>query len=759
MISEQENKFLTGNEMVAEAAKHIDFHFMGYYPITPSTEIAELINKYKSQGELSTVMLAADGEHGAAGACFGASTTGARVLNATSANGFLYSLEQLPVQAGSRLPMILNLVTRSVSGPLDIRCDHSDLMYALQTGWIVLLASTAQAVYDLNIIAVKLGEHPDVRLPVIVASDGFFTSHQKQSCVVFKNKKTVQDFIGPKTNTFTTLDPQHPVTVGPYMNDPDLINNKFQLHQAHEKALVVFKEIASEYEKLTGRYYSAIEEYQSQDADVALVLLNSAAETAKDAIDVERSKNKKVGLIRPVLLRPFPFEDFRKTSHHLKSVVIGERSDTPGSTGGPLSHEIRSAFLADHHSDIKAITRIYGLGGKDFKESDAFNMLETGFAVIEDEKSIPLFGFIGAKPGSVPASAQKLPPQVLPALQKEELNLHLVKVIDNPDPIAKNKKIAQVAPPSELVARPKRIAPGHGACPGCGIFSGLDQFFKGLEGDIVVLYHTGCAMVVTTDYPFSAHRVTYIHNLFQNGAPTLSGVVESFYELKRRQEIQISDDITFVMITGDGGMDIGMGPTIGTALRNHKMIILEYDNQGYMNTGGQLSYTTPYGKATSTSHVGSQSFGKSFHHKDTLAIMAATGISYVFSAIEGFGTDLVAKAAKAQWYAQNKGLVFGKILVTCPLNWGSEEKYGLEILKRAVDCCFFPVYEIENGLTTLSYNPEEAGKKRPVQEWLEMMSKEKHLLKPENKFHLDEFQKEIDRRWNQLKARAEHPLL
>jgi pyruvate ferredoxin oxidoreductase alpha subunit len=253
--------------------------------------------------------------------------------------------------------------------------------------------------------------------------------------------------------------------------------------------------------------------------------------------------------------------------------------------------------------------------------------------------------------------------------------------------------------------------------------------------------------------------VTYLHNLFQNGAPTLSGLLEVFIEKKRRGEIDVSEDLTFVMITGDGGMDIGMGPTIGTALRNHKMIILEYDNQGYMNTGGQLSYTTPFGKATSTSHVGAKSFGKHFHHKDTVSIMAATGISYVFSAIEGFGVDLVEKAAKAQWYSQNKGLVFGKLLVACPLNWGSEERYGLQILQKSVDSCFFPVYEIENGLTTLSYDPEKMGKKIPVSQWLEMMSKEKHLLKPENAQHLKEFQNEIDRRWNRLKAMAENPLL
>jgi len=755
MIQQQTEKFLTGNEMAAEAARAINFHFMGFYPITPSTEIAQLIDQMKARNEISTVLLPADGEHGAAGACFGASTGGGRVLNATSANGFLYSLEQLPVQAGSRLPMVLNLVTRSVSGPLDIRCDHSDLMFALQTGWIILLASNAQAVYDMNILAVKLGEHPDVRLPVMVVSDGFFTSHQRQSVQIFSDTKIVQNFLGQRLNPVTSLDPKNPVTFGPYMNDPDLINNKYQLHLAHEAAAKVFVDLSKEYAELSGRYYPSLECYQMQDAQSALFLINSAAETAKDAIDQAQDENKKVGLLKPNILRPFPFEELKKATHPLSSIVIAERSDTPGSNGGPLSHEVRSILLADHHSEIAAISRVFGLGGKDFSEQDAMQLIDEGLAVISQPEKINAFGFLGIVEGT----KKTLPPEVLPALDKSEINQTFVQIEINSDNKSKNFLSAKVADPALLTQRAKRISPGHGACPGCGIFSGLDQFFKGLSGDVVVLYHTGCAMVVTTDYPFSSHRISYLHNLFQNGAPTLSGLVEMFYEKKRRGEIKTNEDITFVMITGDGGMDIGMGPTIGTALRNHKMIILEYDNQGYMNTGGQLSYTTPFGKETSTSHVGISSIGKAFHHKDTVAIMAATGIPYVFTAIEGYGTDLVAKAGKAQWYANNLGLAFGKILVSCPLNWGSEERYGQEVLQRAVDSCFFPLIEIEKGLTSLTYNPETLGKKIPVKNWLEMMGKSKHLLSEKNKTSLDQFQNEVDRRWKRIKAMAEHELL
>lgn len=415
---EQVTGFMTGNEAAAAAAKDINFHFMGYYPITPSTEISQLIDGMKAKGEVDTVLLPADGEHGAAGACFGASAGGARVLNATSANGFLYSLEQLPVQAGSRLPMVLNLVTRSISGPLDIRCDHSDLAFALQTGWVLLMASNPQAVYDMNLIAVKLGEHPRVRLPVMAVSDGFFTSHQRQSVKVFKNRDDVQAFLGKRVDPYTALDPRKPVTIGPYMNDPDLINNKYQLHEAHEAAREVFAEIAREFEALTGRAYPAVDLYRMEDAETALFLVNSAGETAKDAVDRARAEGKRVGVMRPNLLRPFPFEELKQATHRLSSVVIGERSDTPGSLGGPLSHEVCSAILADHNCGLKTVSRIYGLGGRDFLVEDAEKFIEEGLLAARDQSAVASFGFYGIDAGTPKA----LPPQVLPPLTREELS-------------------------------------------------------------------------------------------------------------------------------------------------------------------------------------------------------------------------------------------------------------------------------------------------------------------------------------------------
>src|SRR4030067_145072 len=177
----------TGNEVAATAAKHINYHSMGYYPITPSTEIAETLDAMKAEGEHDIRMIPGDGEHGAAGVCFGAVSAGGRVFNATSANGLLFAFEQLPVQSGTRFPMVFNIVTRSVSGPLDIRGDHSDIMLVMNTGWIILMASDAQAVYDMNVMAPKIGEAMAGRLPGMVAFDGFFTSHQQRRMEIFED--------------------------------------------------------------------------------------------------------------------------------------------------------------------------------------------------------------------------------------------------------------------------------------------------------------------------------------------------------------------------------------------------------------------------------------------------------------------------------------------------------------------------------------------------------------------------------------------
>ncbi len=318
----QKVAFLKGNEMAALAARQIKYHVMGYYPITPSTEIAEEVDEMLAQGEHKIRMIPAEGEHSAAGICYGASLGGGRVLNATSANGLLYAMEQLPVQSGTRCPMVLNVVTRTVSGPLNIRGDHSDVMMALNAGWIMLLARNSQAVYDMNIMAIKIGEHPQIRLPVMVIYDGFFTSHQKWRVSYFEDEGVVQGFIGKSQPPFTALDPQKPVTMGPYMNDPDLINNKYQLKLAMDTAEKIIPEIFKDFAQLSGRQYIPLDSYHMEDAEAALFLLNSAAETAKEATDILRQRGYPVGVLSPNLIRPFPGREIMKACRGLKALLI-----------------------------------------------------------------------------------------------------------------------------------------------------------------------------------------------------------------------------------------------------------------------------------------------------------------------------------------------------------------------------------------------------------------------------------------------------
>ena len=751
--AEQVTTFESGNEMAAMAAAQINYHIMGYFPITPSTEVAQYLDQMKTRGEHDIQLIAADGEHGSAGICYGAAATGARVFNATSANGFMYMLEQLPVQSGTRFPMVMNLVTRAISGPLDIRGDHSDLYFALNTGWVILTARTPQAVYDMNIMALKIAEHSEVRLPVIVAYDGFFTSHQKKKVNYFKDRKVVQDFVGEcPTDYHFARDPKHPVTIGAHMNGEDLMNNHFQQSEAMYRAGKVFEEISKEYEQVSGRHYDVLDLYKMEDAEVALFLLNSAAETSKDVVDQLRAKGIKAGIISPNIIRPFPAKEIREALKNVKSLLVGERADSYGSHGPNLTMEVKAALQADSENNTIVMSRVFGLGGKDYYPADAENFFAMAIETMEKGYAEKPFDYYGIVPGN----PEKVLKPVIEPQHGETYNSGLIKVTQNEETGKLNVKIP---PLRALTAKPKRLASGHGACPGCGIFGGLELFFKGIEGDVVVLYQTGCAYVTTTAYPYTSHKQTTIHNLFQNGGATLSGTVEAFLELQRRGEIDVPDDVTFVMITGDGGMDIGMGSAIGTALRGHKLIMLEYDNEGYMNTGSQMSYSTPLGHMTSTSGVGKFENGKTFHHKDTAQIMASTNIPYVFTGVEAFPQDLIKKAAKAQWYAQNVGTVYGKILIACPLNWKSDDRYGSTIVEAAVNSNFFPLYEVEQGQTTITYDPEAKKKKIEVAEWLKYMGKTKHLLKPENEGLLNQFELEIDRRWQQLKAKHENPYL
>jgi len=746
---EQKVVFESGNELAAYAAKQINYHVMGYYPITPSTQIAEHLDLLKAEGEHDVVMVPADGEHGAAGICYGASVGGGRVFNATSANGLLFSLEQLPVQSGTRFPMVLNVACRTISGPLSIKGDHSDIMYALNTGWIILFAKDPQRVYDFNICAPKIAEK--VKLPIIVAFDGFFTSHQKRKTHLIAKDKDVQDFLGELTLEYTALDKENPVAIGSYMNEPDVLNNKYQLHLAMEEARTVIPQVFKEYEELTGRTYNMVEGYMMDDAEAALFILGSSYDTARLAVDKLREEGKKVGVFTSNVLRPFPKEELYNICKNVKSIIVADRQDSYGAQGGNMTLELKAA-LQDYKANIEVSSFIYGLSGRDFYIEEGAEMLSKAHDIAQKGKVDKRFDYFGHYEGKDGYEVQEYFDPIIG--DKARPGLTTVTVDEETGRMKVKGGIVK-----DSTAMPKRWVSGHGACPGCGIPVNVNMLLRGIEGEVVLLFQTGCGYVVTSPYPKTSFRVSFVHNLFQNGAATLSGLVEMFHEKQRRGEIPKGDNFTFVMVSGDGGLDIGMGPAIGAALRNHRMIIMEYDNGGYMNTGYQLSYTTPKGAKSSTSHVGKSQKGKATFHKDTAQILAATNIPYVATVAESHPTDFIKKAAKAQKYANEYGLAFVKALSACPLNWNDNPRYERSVIDAAVNSCYHPLYEIEEGITTITYDPEARNKKIPVIDWLKMMGRTKHMVKPEYSDIVESIQEEINRRWERLKACHESPLL
>lgn len=735
-MKEQVMEYASGNEMAAIAVKQIGYDLMGYYPITPSTQIAENLDSMRANGETDLIMIAAEGEHSAAGICYGASVAGGRVINATSANGLLYALEQLPVQSGTRYPMVMNVVCRTVSGPLSIKGDHSDIMYILNAGWPILFASTVQQVYDFNIIALKLAEQ--VRLPVVVAYDGFFTSHQKGRCYRFAKEETVREFIGEKREPYPFLDLEQPVTVGSYMNEPDLINNRYQLHLAMEEADRILPGLFADYKEISGREYGKVEGIGCENAENLLVVLGSSYDTSIEAVEELRREGERAGAATLHVLRPFPAKELFHLIGKVPNIIVADRQDSYGAGGGNLSLEVRAAMQKyGGQSGVKSL--IYGLGGKDFFKEDAKNML-----LWAEDDSKPDFAYYGVTAG---AAGEERP--LFAPVTGKNTPIGATKVV----PDAERGGVKVIGGSLNAVTEmPGRIAPGHGACPGCGIPVNLNLLLRGIEDPVVFLFQTGCAMIVTTAYPRTSFKVPYLHNLFQNGAATLSGVAEICYRKQEKGEIP-PGDIIFIMVSGDGGMDIGMGSALGTALRGHRLLLFEYDNGGYMNTGYQLSYSTPLGARSSTSHVGKEQYGKTFFHKDMPKIMAATGIPYVATAAESNPADFIKKAAKAAYYAKTTGTAYLKAISACPLNWNDKPSTERSVIEAAVNCCYFPLYEIEMGTTRLSYDPEKAGKKIPVSDWLSMMGRTKHLLKEEYRDVVQRLQAETDKRFAEIKKR------
>ena len=359
---------LSGNEAAATAMKQINPDVVAAFPITPSTEIPQYFSSFVSNGKVDTEFVAVESEHSAMSACIGAEAAGARAMTATSANGMSLMWEMLYIASSLRLPIVMSLVNRAVSGPLNIHNDHSDAMGARDSGWIQIFSETNQEVYDNLLMAHRIAEHKDVVLPVMICQDGFITSHAIEN-IELEDDETVKKFVGEYKPEHYLLNDKEPMAVGPLDLQAYLFEHKRQQAKAMENAKQVILDVAKDFEALTGRKYGFIEEYKMEDAEIAVVCMNSTAGTAKHTADRLREKGVKAGVIKVRVFRPFPAETIAEAIKGLKAVAILDKADGLNAVGGPLFTDITSGMFVNG-VNVPAINYIYGLGGRDTTEED-----------------------------------------------------------------------------------------------------------------------------------------------------------------------------------------------------------------------------------------------------------------------------------------------------------------------------------------------------------------------------------------------------
>ncbi len=351
-----------GNMAATQAMRQADIDVVAAYPITPSTPVVENYATFHANGYIDGEFVMVESEHAAMSGCVGAAAAGGRVATATSSQGLALMVEVLYQASGMRLPMVLNIVNRALASPLNVNGDHSDLYLTRDSGWISLCTFSPQEVYDMNLCAFKIGEHMDVRLPVIVNQDGFLSSHTAQNIYPLQDKEAC-DFVGEYKPLNAMLDFSRPVTHGVQTEEDWHFEHKAKQHDALMNSTKVIAEVFAEFEKLSGRKYNFVESYKMEDAEIAIVVLGTTYESAQLAVDKMREEGIKAGVVAIRVFRPFPLKEVSDMLQNVKAVACMDRS-APGGSVGALYNEISGALFNSPARPLLS-NIIYGLGGRD----------------------------------------------------------------------------------------------------------------------------------------------------------------------------------------------------------------------------------------------------------------------------------------------------------------------------------------------------------------------------------------------------------
>jgi len=375
MSKDYEEKAITGAEAAAHAMRQINPDVVAAYPITPQTPIAETFAKFVADGRVDTEFIRVESEHSAMSAVVGASAAGSRAMTATASVGLALMFEVVNAAAGLRLPIVMNVANRALSAPINIHCDHGDSMACRDAGWIQIYSENPQEVYENTILAMRLAEHPNIQLPAMVMQDGFVTSHGMINCKIY-NDDLVKGFVGEFKPQTKVLDVDNPICVGPLQLFDYFFETKKQQYDAMEIAKKEYITIGNELTKITGNQYPYFDAYNLEDAEAVVVVLNSTAGMTKDVVDKLRAEGKKVGMLKPRLFRPFPYDEVAAVLHSAKQIAVMDRSESFGADA-PIYSAIKSAlYTSNNKPSIQSL--IFGLGGRDifpYQIEEIFNQL------------------------------------------------------------------------------------------------------------------------------------------------------------------------------------------------------------------------------------------------------------------------------------------------------------------------------------------------------------------------------------------------